>query len=365
MAKKIAGWVAFGVVAVLVGRSILLAQRTERRAVVMNDDGNQTFFLSGGRRAWMGLELKDVSTDAAKAMKLPGDYGAIVTEVEKDSPAAKAGIEKNDCIIQYAGERVWSVSQLRRSVGDTPPGRAVEVEVSRDGQTRTVSVTLEARERSFGRMTPPMPPVQIPEVKIPDMHFYFGMGAPRLGISAAELTPQLAAYFGVKEGKGVLVREVTAASTADKAGLKAGDCIVRLNSTAVDSVESLQRALADLFKGSKEPSGDEKRQATVTFVRDRREQTVNVEIASPAERWPGFSEEARSASLSARDHQRLARELEAARAAAAQAARQQREDVQKMRADLLKQAQSLKNNAQQLRELRQLQQQLRSDAGVI
>ncbi|HEV2177054.1 MAG TPA: PDZ domain-containing protein [Terriglobia bacterium] len=359
MVKKIAGWAAFGVVAVLVGRSIVLAQiteRRERRAVVMNDDGGQTFFLSDDGRAWMGVELKDVTSDEAKAMKLPGDYGAIVASVEKDSPAAKAGIEKNDVIIQFAGERVWSVSQLRRAVGDTPPGRAVEVEVSRDGQTRTVSVTLEGHERSFGAMTPPMPPVEIPEVKIPDMHFYFGMGAPRLGISAAELTPQLAGYFGVKEGKGVLIREVTAGSAAEKAGLKAGDCIVRLNSTAVDSVESLQRALGDLFKGSKE---SEKRQATLTFVRDRREQTVNVEIASPRERWPGFSEEAQSAAMSAGEYARTARELQNEAMAQARAVQQQSKELQKMRADILKQTQSLRNDAEQRRALQELEQQLR------
>ncbi len=79
-----------------------------------------------------------------------------------------------------------------------------------------------------------MPEVAIPEIRIPAFNLNFSRRA-RLGISAQKLTPQLAEYFGVRQGKGVLVLEVRGGSPGEKAGLKAGDCIVKIDDKEVDS----------------------------------------------------------------------------------------------------------------------------------
>lgn len=231
----------------------------------------QTFLLgdNGDNNVWLGVALSDISADKARELKLPGEYGVLVNEVEDDSPAAKAGLAKNDVIVEFAGERVRSVAQFQRMVRETPGGRAVPLEVNRAGQTRTVNVKLESRDllRAM-KIRPP----EIGNFNWDGKGFVYrtkGPGA-SLGISGDDLTKQLADYFGVKQGKGVLVREVVVGSAAEKAGLRAGDVITKVDSHDVDSVAAMRHALPhDL---------EEKRKVTLTIVRDRHEQTLTAEL---------------------------------------------------------------------------------------
>ena len=228
----------------------------------------QKMFFLGDRDGWLGVALSDVSAEKARELKLPGEYGALVTEVEPDSPAAKAGLAKNDVILEFAGERVRSVAQLDRLVRETPAGRTVNLQVNRDGQARSLSAKLEGRGGSFR-----MPRVEIPRIRIPEHHeFFFETTGATLGITGDDLTRQLADYFGVKQGKGVLVREVLAGSSAEKAGLKAGDVIVRVDGHEVGSVSELRRALPQNLEGE--------RKVELTIVRDRREQALSVQVES-------------------------------------------------------------------------------------
>jgi len=237
----------------------------------------QVFALEGA--AWLGVTLKDVTAEKARDLKLPGEYGAVVESVDADSAAAKAGLEKGDVIVEFAGERVRSVAQLRRLIHETPAGRTVSLQVIRDGQTRALSATLQPRKNLFSFQTPE---IHIPEINIaPNLvspylrgFGYMFDGRPTLGISGDELTTQLASYFGVKQGKGVLVREVEGGSAAAKAGLKAGDVIVAVDGKGVATVAELRKAL-------ELKSGEEKRKLSLTIVRDHHEQTVPVELERP------------------------------------------------------------------------------------
>jgi membrane-associated protease RseP (regulator of RpoE activity) len=238
------------------------------------------FHAFAGDGAWLGLRLEDVTAEKLKELKLAGEYGVIVKDVEEESPAAKAGVAKGDVILEFAGEKVRSAAHLRRLVRETPAGRSVTLLVSRAGQTKTLSAKLEARPGGAFPM-PAMPPLPempaMPDIDIPEFNFVWHARGAQLGISADELTPQLAQYFGVKQGKGILVREVVVGSAAEKAGLKAGDVIVQVDGKDVDTVGKLRRALA----GEKE--AQEARKATLTIVRDKREQTLTVEL-EPQER---------------------------------------------------------------------------------
>ncbi|MBI2069859.1 MAG: PDZ domain-containing protein, partial [Elusimicrobia bacterium] len=106
--------------------------------------------------------------------------------MEEDSPAAKGGLQANDVILGFADERVRSAAQLRRLVGETPVGRKVSLQVSRNGQTRSVEVTLEERQARILGRTIRVPEVVVPHIEIPEIQI-FGRG-PRLGISGDELT---------------------------------------------------------------------------------------------------------------------------------------------------------------------------------
>jgi serine protease Do len=239
--------------------------------------GRQTIMFRAGEGggAWLGVRLEEVTAEKAKELKLAGEYGVIVKDVEENSPAAKAGLAKGDVILEFAGEKVRGTAHFRRLVRETPAGRTVSLQVSRAGQTRTLTAKLEAGgDRTF--QLPAMPPMpSMPNIEVPEFDFVWHARGARLGISGDDLTPQLAEFFGVKQGKGVLVREVVVGSAAAKAGLKAGDVIVAVDGKEVTSVSKLRRALA----GDKEEK--EARKATLTIVRDKREQTVAVELEPP------------------------------------------------------------------------------------
>ncbi len=213
--------------------------------------------------AWLGVQVSDLTPEKLAELKLKGEYGVLVTEVEEGSPAAAAGLHQNDVILEFQGERVDSVAELQRLVRETPPGRTVRLLVSREGREQTLTAKLERRQyvRGDARI---IPPVRIPEFEIE----VFG-ARPQLGISGDELTPQLAEYFGVKQGKGVLVREVTSGSPAQKAGLKAGDVIVRLDEAPVEDMNDLRRLL------SRKKAGDT---VTLTVVRERAETSLKVQV---------------------------------------------------------------------------------------
>ncbi len=253
----------------LLGGSILLAQRGRvivtpgARAMMLNVDNG---------RARLGVRLTDVSADKVRELKLSGEYGAVVTEVEENSAAAKAGLAANDVILEFDGEHVRSVPQLRRLVQDTPAGRTVAVKISRAGETRTLNVKLEAASSEQDLREIEIPQVEVPDIHMPDMNFDFFNDGPRLGISADDLTPQLAEHLGVTQGKGVLVLEVTPGSAAEKAGLKAGDCITKVGTDPVESVSDLHRALG------RSSDSKEKREVVLTIVRDRRDQTLTVQL---------------------------------------------------------------------------------------
>lgn len=240
--------------------------------------GNRVY-MRGENRPWLGVVLTDLDAASAKESKAASENGVLVENVREGSPAAKAGMMKDDVITEFAGEKVRSAEQLRRLVRETPTGRSVAIVVDRAGKTQKLTAQLEARhrgpmasagsympQRKFTMRLPGPQPGEAPKFDV-----FIPRGA-RLGISGDDLTPQLAEFFGVKQGKGVLVREVTVASAAEKAGLKAGDVITAVDGTAISSVGKLRRALAG------DPDDAEKRKVTLTIVRDKREQSLVVEL---------------------------------------------------------------------------------------
>lgn len=305
------GWLVVGVL--LLGGAVGLAiageepsKKDHKLQVIAGD----RMFLDG--RSWLGVHISDVTAERAKELQLAGEYGVVVEEVEEESPAAKAGLQANDVILSFADERVRSTEQLRRLVRETPAGRAVPVQVSRDGQARSLQVTLAAHQAQVALpgmrvMRPAMPaPPAMPGhppvyVETPDFNIeVFAMG-PQLGISGDELTPQLAEYFGVKAGKGVLVREVLTGTAAEKAGLKAGDVIVKVDSEAVSTLGELRRALRKKREG---------KQVNLTIVRDRAEQNVSVELDQPQTRGPQRVSEGLELQFIPEEIARLTAELE-------------------------------------------------------
>lgn len=228
--------------------------------------------------AQIGVSVRDVE-DAAK-----GGTGVAVEDVVPDSAAEKAGIKKDDTIVEFDGERVRSVRQFTRLVQETPVGRKVNVVVLRGGQRTTLTVTPERGhgllsgfdgDRFLYRVPEPPEPPEPPSTPraprppafampaIPEFGFTIRRGSGRLGIVAEDLSEGLGEYFGVKQG--ALVRSVTDGSPASKAGLKAGDVITAINGTTVERPSDVSRAIQRL-----EDNAD----ITIDVMRDRKPQTL-------------------------------------------------------------------------------------------
>ena len=229
---------------------------------------------------WLGVEIAEVTAEKAKDLKLSAVRGVIVDGVEPDSPAAKAGVKEKDVITQYDGQPVEGAVQFRRLIRETPPGRSITLEISRGGSLQNISVELgdrtdvyvrkmKGKMRDFGgAYSFSMPNVE----ELPDMPEVMDPRTPVLGINAEDLTSQLGSYFGAPNNAGILVREVRPGTPADKAGLKAGDVITKVEGKEV-------RNLADLRTQLREKSN----QASVNMsvLRKGSEVVVTVPIEKP------------------------------------------------------------------------------------
>jgi serine protease Do len=226
-------------------------------------------------RSFLGVGVQEVTSERAKALKLKDEYGVEITSVQDDSPASKAGLKVGDIVLDYNGQRVEGTEQFIRMVRETPVGRTVKMQVGRGGATQTVSATVAARKAAQVFTMSPGGPMKI---EIPDIHVTIpdipkatmSWRSPMLGVDAESLgESQLAAYFGVKEG--VLVRSVNKGSAAEKAGIKAGDVILKVDETNVTSPRDISSALRSSREGSK-------KNVPVQLMRDRKETTLTVTL---------------------------------------------------------------------------------------
>jgi serine protease Do len=213
-----------------------------------------SFSDEGG--GWLGVEIGEVTADKAKDLRLSEVRGVEVIDVEPDSPAAKAGLKEHDVITRYDGQAVEGTVQFRRLVRETPAGRNIPLAISRNGAAQNISVELgdrsallEKKMRGKMRDFDAAYAVAAPNFDFrldgPEVFGAMDGRTPLLGISAEDLSGQLGAYFGAPEGGGILVREVRAGTAADKAGLKAGDVIIKIDSKPVSSLGELRQQLRD------------------------------------------------------------------------------------------------------------------------
>jgi serine protease Do len=195
-----------------------------------------------------------------------------ITRVEEGSPAEKAGVKPGDVVQEYNGQRVEGMEQFGRMVRETPSGREVKLTISRDGASQTLTATLSSRKHALmGNLH-----LEMPEIRIPDIpQIYTTLRTARLGVEAESLGPQLSEYFGVKEG--VLVRSVLDNTAAQKAGIKAGDVIIKVDGRAVSSPSELSGAVR---------SASAKKTYSLELVRERKPQTVSVTVEEGSERAP-------------------------------------------------------------------------------
>jgi C-terminal processing protease CtpA/Prc len=239
-----------------------------------NADRTLSVMIGGG--AYLGVGTEDVSKENMARYGMREVRGVGVTQVQKDSPAEKAGLKKDDVILRFEGEAVTSVRKLSRLVGESAPDQTVRLTISRGGSEQELTATLAKHElskllgagirdevwRDLQKDLPQMkdfPPMQ------GDGNFVFSFGGRRIGISTQPLTKQLAEFFGAKDG-GVLITSVNENSPAAKAGLKAGDVITAVDGEKVSSPGDVSRAI------NKKQDGD----VSLTVLHDRNSHSVTL-----------------------------------------------------------------------------------------
>ncbi|HJV36936.1 DegQ family serine endoprotease [Geomonas sp.] len=180
-------------------------------------------------RGWLGVSIQVVTPDLAKSFGLEGEKGALVSEVTKDSPADKAGIQGGDIILEFDGHAIHEMSELPRLVAGTPVGKKVKVLLLRDGKQQTVTVTIEQLTDGSEDAV--------------------ALTSDKLGVKVADLTPERAQQLRMKGDRGVVITEVQPESIADRGGLQPGDVIREINGVRINNVAEYGKAIASVKKG--------------------------------------------------------------------------------------------------------------------
>ncbi|MGA8531168.1 MAG: PDZ domain-containing protein [Acidobacteriaceae bacterium] len=231
-------------------------------------------------QAYLGVSTRDVDTERATQLKLKEARGAEIITIDHDAPAAKAGLHIHDVLLSLNNQPIDGQAQLSRMLREIPVGRTVTFLLSRDGQLVTLQVQLADRSTieadAWSQHIPVPDPDEFPEQSVSPLYgnsFIAGIGHNPLytGLELDMLGPQLANYFGVHDGQGLLVKRVDDNSPASVAGLRAGDIITKVNGQTMATTNQW-------FKAIHENRG---KQIQLTVVRDRRENTVPMIAGRP------------------------------------------------------------------------------------
>ncbi len=182
---------------------------------------------------YMGIGITDVTPDNARFFHVDNASGAVISQVEPDSPGAKAGLKIGDVITGVNGKDVADAGQLQVEVGQTSPGTTVKLNIMRDGKSMTLPVTLEA----MGKRD---------ETESASSE----QGKPRWGVGLGDLTPSVRQQIDAPADlNGAVVENVQPGSPADNASLQRGDVIVQVDRKPMQSASDVVSALKNVPKG--------------------------------------------------------------------------------------------------------------------
>jgi serine protease Do len=284
--------------------AVIYSQKTPEAPKQPEKPRAQTMIFSdmfaGG--SYLGIETQEITRENFSKFGLGEVRGVGIEKVIENSPAANAGLQNGDVIVRFESEEITSTRKLSRLVSEVAPDHQVKLTIARGGSEREVTVTMGKRPMPkfengrFEMRVPPMGelPMRVPMPKIPPMSetpqfktvppmgefkaippigegigkdfLVFRGDGRQIGAALMPISKQLAEYFGVTEGRGLLINDVRPDSPAAKAGLKAGDVIVEIEGKEVKGLGDLMRAMSEKKEGD----------VSLTIVRDRNRQTVRV-----------------------------------------------------------------------------------------
>jgi serine protease Do len=234
-------------------------------------------FLMYGSQGYLGVDFRELNNDQASALHLKDAHGLEVFIVDHDAPAWKSGIKVHDVILQFDGQGFDNADLLRRRLRELPPGHTVTLLISRDGKPMTFTVqlcdrTVLERQAWLGHFSVPAPAVGFMPTGSsgPGIRDIFTR-SPYIGADVNPVRTQLADFFAVRSGTGLLVESVDSQSPAAQAGLKAGDVVVKVESEQMTSRN-------DWLKAFRNHRGEP---VQVTIMRNRQEQVLTMSAGKP------------------------------------------------------------------------------------
>jgi serine protease Do len=207
-------------------------------------------------RGWLGVSIQRITPEIAQALGLEKNQGALVSSVVEGSPAAQAGVQAGDVIVDFAGERIDDSSKLPAIVARTEVGKNVNMTVLRDKKRMPLSVKIaELKEEEVVASAPQ---------------------SGNLGMTVQNMTPELAKTLGLNRAEGVVITSVEPQSTAAEAGLQRGDVILEVDRKKISNAAELRKTLDGAKPG-----------ANLLFLIQRGGNSVFLALKNPDGKSPG------------------------------------------------------------------------------
>ncbi len=187
------------------------------------------------RRAYLGVVIQPVTQELADQFKVRPREGVVVSEVLPDTPAAKAGVQSGDVIVEIAGVPVSSSQELIAIVEQVELGKPHALTVKRNGKVEELAFTPEPQPEDYGLAQRDVPRDRPAE----------GSQFDNLGLELGSLEPEVAQQLGLQDVEGVVVMGVQRGSIADRAGLESGMAITQINRQPVTDLASAEKVLKD------------------------------------------------------------------------------------------------------------------------
>jgi serine protease Do len=185
-------------------------------------------------RGWLGVSIQPLNPELAKSFGTKDTKGVLISDVMADSPAAKAGLQPGDILLEFDGKKMEAPADLQRAVGFTAPGATAKMKVLREKSEKTFEVKVgeapddrEVASRSGQR------------------------GPTSLGVEVRPVTPEIARQLNLRNAEGVVVVRVDDESSAAAAGVQRGDVIREINRQRVRTIADFEKATKDLKDGDR------------------------------------------------------------------------------------------------------------------
>jgi serine protease Do len=269
------------------------AQQSSSSRIISGGD----VFSGFAGESYFGVEPIEITKQNMSKFGLSEVSGVAVEKVVENSPAQQAGLQNGDVIISINGDEVSSIRKLSRLISEIAPDHQAKLKVLRNGEEREISVTLAKRpmpkfDGGAYNMRVPLPILQsgdgqlmrmpVPNLPSSDGEILVIRGdengtafydsSRQIGVGVTLLSKQLGDYFGVPDGKGLLINNVRENSPAAKAGLKAGDVIIEVEGKSVSNQTQLIRGIYEKKDG----------EVLLTIIRDKNRQSVKIAFGNSA-----------------------------------------------------------------------------------